>query len=112
MKARRIATLLALTLTTGCATANREIGLDRLAPESPKESSVIKAEPLVVWVYNPKSDLTTAELSKIMVLFFRWQNMKGNIDFEKELNKSEAEPGGSIVRHFQKQAPEKKSEAQ
>jgi hypothetical protein len=109
MKARRIAILLALTLT-GCATANKEIGLDRLAPETPSiEHSVIKPEPLVVWVYKPQPDLTTAELSKVMVLFFRWQSMKGNIDFEKELNKSEAEPGDvSIVRHFQKQVTEKK----
>jgi hypothetical protein len=92
-------------MATGCATANKEIGLDKLAPETP----TVNVEPLVVWVYKPLPDLTAAELSKVMVLFFRWQNMKGNVDFEKELNKSEAEPGGvSIVRHFQKQVSEKK----
>ncbi len=93
-----------LLLFVGCATANtgnKEANLAQVGIEPEK--------PLVMWVYKPQPDLTAAELSKIMVLFFRWQNMKGQVDFEKELNRSEAEePKVSILRHFNKSTPETK----
>jgi hypothetical protein len=98
MKKRVLA--IGLLMLVGCSTANKEIGLNQLAPEPKK--------PLTVWVYDPQPDLTTRELSKIMVLFFRWQNMRGAVDFEKELNKAETEKDNvSIVKHFRKQEEQK-----
>lgn len=101
---RQMFLAIGMLLLVGCATTNtakKEADLGQVGIEPEK--------PLVMWVYKPQSDLTTAELSKIMVLFFRWQNMRGNVDFEKELNRSEAEePKVSILRHFNKSTPEPK----